>query len=730
MKIGLLTGGHDVPGLNAAIRAVVRRAAQYQFEVIGIHNGWAGLMGKPQITPLTPRDVAGILPQGGTILGCSRTNPFARDLEIDAALQQLRSSGQKKLDKAIADLEAYQDDYVKNNINQIINNVHEHGLDVLIVLGGRDTLRIAARLVELGLPIIGIPKTMDNDLPETDYCIGFDSAVTRVVTALDNLHTTAMSHHRVMVVEVMGRDTGWVALEAGLAGGADYIAIPEVSTTVDEIVNHVQARREAGKTFSIIVLAHGATIGGITPAQPDQLDPFGVPRFDKRATGQALAQAIEARLGVETRTVVIGYLHRGGSPTVFDRVLATRLGVAAVDLARAGNIGQIPVMKDNQIVPVPLAKVAGATKQVPASLIELASLFFGRQTPLPDVPRKRIGVLTGGGDCPGLNAAIRAVARRAFQYGWEVIGIKNGWAGLLDTGESAPLAPASVSGILHLGGTILGTSRTNPTKKEDQMRQVEANFKRLGLDALVAIGGDDTLSVATRLHQKGLPVVGVPKTMDNDIAETDYCIGFDSAVTTVVEALDRLHTTAAAHHRAMVVEVMGRDAGWVAVVGGLAGGADYIFIPEIPGSLQAVCDHLLQRKAQGKLSSIIVVSEGAKIEGLEEAADLGPTDAFGHVRLDKRGLAERLCNQIEACTQIETRFVVLGHIQRGGSPTLFDRVLATRTAVAAVDLIRQERYGYVPMLKGNQIVPVELERAIAYNRGVDRDLYDMAKIFF
>jgi len=345
-------------------------------------------------------------------------------------------------------------------------------------------------------------------------------------------------------------------------------------------------------------------------------------------------------------------------------------------------------------------------------------------------PRKRIGVLTGGGDCPGLNAAIRAVARRAFEYGYEVIGFKNGWAGLLGEGDAEPLTPLSVSGILPKGGTILGTSRTNPAKKPELIEQVKANLAKYGIDALVAIGGDDTLSVAAKLHAIGIPVVGVPKTMDNDIAETDFTIGFDSAATTAVEALDKLHTTASAHHRAMIVEVMGREAGWVAVEAGLAGGADFIFIPEVPSTVQECCDHLRRRRAEGKTSSIVVVAEGAKIADLEERKDLGPTDAFGHVRLDKRGLGERLSEQIEACTGIETRYVVLGHVQRGGSPTVFDRILATRTAVAAVDLIRDGKYGLMPALKGNQVVPVELSKAVGTNKTVDLSLYELAKVFF
>jgi len=343
----------------------------------------------------------------------------------------------------------------------------------------------------------------------------------------------------------------------------------------------------------------------------------------------------------------------------------------------------------------------------------------------------RVAVLTGGGDCPGLNAAIRAVARSCFALDWTVLGVKNGWAGLLGEGQIEELNRKSVSGILHLGGTILGTSRTNPMKREEDMAQVQDNLKRYEIDALVAIGGDDTLSVAKRLHELGVKVVGVPKTMDNDLSETDYCIGFDSAVQVVMEALDRLHTTASAHHRVLVVEVMGRDAGWVAVEGGLAGGADLILIPEVPTDIDRVCRHLERRRAAGKDFSIIVVAEGVQMPDLLVRETVpSEVDAFGHVRLDKRGVGETLAKQIEKKTGFETRVTVLGHLQRGGSPSVTDRVNGTRFGVAAVQLIREGKFGYMPALKGNKVVPVKLADAVARTKTVDVEYYKLAELFY
>ncbi|MHB1414249.1 MAG: 6-phosphofructokinase [Chloroflexota bacterium] len=341
----------------------------------------------------------------------------------------------------------------------------------------------------------------------------------------------------------------------------------------------------------------------------------------------------------------------------------------------------------------------------------------------------KIGVLTGGGDCPGLNAAIRAVVRRALSFDWEVAGALNGWAGLLGEGNLRPLTSESVSGILPLGGTMLGTSRTNPRKREEDMAAVIRNMRRHELDALVAIGGDDTLSVAAALYDRGMPTVGVPKTMDNDIAITDYTIGFNSAVTVVADALDKLHTTASAHHRVIVVEVMGRDAGWVAVVGGLAGGADYILIPEEPTSIDAIVAHLQRRRQRGKDFSIIVVSEGATITGIGDV-QLQQVDAFGHVRLDQRNVGERVAAEVERRSGFETRVTVLGHLQRGGSPTVFDRVLATRVGVAAVDYVKEGRFGYMPALVGDKIVPVTLRDAVSTSKTVSNELYELAKIFY
>jgi 6-phosphofructokinase 1 len=322
------------------------------------------------------------------------------------------------------------------------------------------------------------------------------------------------------------------------------------------------------------------------------------------------------------------------------------------------------------------------------------------------------------------------VARRSYQLGHQVTGIRNGWAGAL-TGDMGNLSTTDVRGILHQGGTILGTSRTNPLKEAEGVNRVRSVLVDNGIDALVAIGGDDTLSVADALSAAGYPVVGVPKTIDNDLSVTEFCIGFDTAIGVVMEALDRLHTTASAHHRVMVVEVMGRDTGWVAVVGGLAGGADMIIIPEFPISFDDVIAHLHRRRGEGRDFSIIVIAEGAHVEGLDLAA-VGleqAKDAFGHVQLAKRALGESLSARLEAATGFETRATVLGHLQRGGSPSPIDRIWATRLGVAAADLIAEGKSGVAPIRRNGEVEVAPLAELVREQRRVPRELYELSTVF-
>ena len=339
----------------------------------------------------------------------------------------------------------------------------------------------------------------------------------------------------------------------------------------------------------------------------------------------------------------------------------------------------------------------------------------------------RVGILTGGGDCPGLNAVIRAIVRRALMYGgYEVVGIKQGWRGLAE-GLTMPLGRADVRGILHRGGTILGTSRTNIFKNEETTRKSLENYKKLKLDALIAVGGEDTLGSADKLAGLGINIVGCPKTSDNDLMGTDYTFGFDTAVEIATEAVDRLHTTAESHDRVLVCEVMGRHAGWIATYAGLAGGADAILIPEKPINLDEVCAMIQQRSKHGVNFSIIVVAEGAKIEGREVLASKH-VDEFGHEQLG--GIGSVLAKHIEKQTGFDTRVTVLGHVQRGGTPTAMDRVLGTRFGVAAMDAVHNRHFGVLVGLQGKEIVEVPLSTVSEGLKTVDSDLYEMSKTFW
>lgn len=339
----------------------------------------------------------------------------------------------------------------------------------------------------------------------------------------------------------------------------------------------------------------------------------------------------------------------------------------------------------------------------------------------------RVGVLTGGGDCPGLNAVIRAVVRKGVkEYGYEFLGFRDGWKGPLE-GLSTPLDIKSTRGLLPRGGTILGSSRTNPFAIDGGVEKIKANLAKAGVDALIAIGGEDTLGVATKLHAMGVQVVGVPKTIDNDLNATDYTFGFDTAVNIAMEAIDRLHTTAESHHRTLIVEVMGRHAGWIALHSGLAGGASCILIPEVPFSIEKVCEYVESRYTYN-YAPIIVVAEGALPKEGSIVTKDGSLDAFGHVKLS--GIGEWLANEIEARTGKEARVSVLGHIQRGGTPTAFDRVLATRFGLHAITAVHDGDWGTMVALQGTNIVRVPLAAATEKLKLVDPALYAESETFF
>lgn len=341
---------------------------------------------------------------------------------------------------------------------------------------------------------------------------------------------------------------------------------------------------------------------------------------------------------------------------------------------------------------------------------------------------QRIGILTGGGDCPGLNAVLRAVVHRAMKDQVTVLGIKNGWAGLI-SGRINVLDRDAVSGILPRGGTIIGTSRVQPLGEPEFLPLIRSNWEKNGLQALIVVGGEGTLRAADEMYREyGFPIVGIPKTIDNDLCGTDYTIGMDSAVAVVTEAIDRLHSTAESHHRVMVLEVMGRHSGWIAALGGIAGGADIVLVPEVPFRLSQVCEALLHRRRTGRQFSIIVVAEDAKPHPQEDFLSNEQKGLiYRHERLG--GIAQILANQIEECTGIEARVAVLGYVQRGGSPTAFDRVLGTRLGIKAYEMVIANEFGRMAAIQGLHTSSVPLSEAVSELKSVDPDLYRAAGIF-
>src|SRR6266700_5553357 len=341
----------------------------------------------------------------------------------------------------------------------------------------------------------------------------------------------------------------------------------------------------------------------------------------------------------------------------------------------------------------------------------------------------RIGLLTAGGDCPGLNAVIRAIVRRASTDGANILGIRNGWLGLIED-DVVELTRNAVAGILPRGGTILGTSRFNPLQDDQSITTVKNNWKRFGLGALIVVGGEGTLSAARDVWQQhGLQIVGIPKTIDNDVCGTDFTFGFDTAVSVVTDAIDRLHSTAESHHRVMVVEVMGRHTGWIAAYGGIAGGADAILIPEHPFRISRVCALLDERKKQGRAFSIVVVAEDAHPHPDEPFVNEEQSNAiYRHDRLG--GIGEDLAREIERCTDIQTRVTKLGYVQRGGSPTAFDRILATRFGIKAYEMVREGQWGEMAALRANRIVSTPLSEAVGELKRLDEDIYKVAEVFF
>ncbi|MGH2536821.1 MAG: 6-phosphofructokinase [Candidatus Promineifilaceae bacterium] len=677
-RIALLTSGGDAQGMNAAVRAVVRTALDAGLETYAVREGYQGLIaGGDKIRPIGWNDVGGIIHQGGTIIGSARSDAF------------LTRSGRR----------------------QAALNLIRQDIDALIVIGGDGSLagaavfrrewpELVAELVAAGevapeaaerhpyLRAAGLIGSIDNDFQGTDITIGADTALHRIVEAIDAITSTAASHQRSFVVEVMGRDCGYLALMGALAGGADWVFIPESPPNLDEWEEKMCAvlrqGRETGRRDSIVVIAEGAT-----------------DRHGRPITSDYVKQVLEERLGEDVRITILGHVQRGGSPSAFDRNLSTLLGAAAVEAVLAAEAdGEVPVLGlvGNKITRTPLATCMSRTEAVrqamaahdferalalrgssfAANFRTLRTLVRARpHRPQPDQRRLRLAVLNAGAPAPGMNTAVRAAVRLGLDKGHILFGVRNGYRGLVE-GDFEEFGWMSVNGWAHRGGAELGTNRKIPAGSD--FYAIARNLEKYAIDGLLMIGGWSGHEGALEIFQRRnafpafqLPMVCLPATIDNDLPGSELSIGADTALNSIVTAVDKIKQSAVASKRVFVVEVMGQYCGYLALMSALATGAERVYLPEEGVTLvelQSDLRQLMHGFRQGKRLGLIIRNERAN-----------PTYTTGFIV----ALFEE-----EGGELFDTRQAILGHIQQGGNPSPFDRILATRMAGLAIDYLEEQ----------------------------------------
>jgi 6-phosphofructokinase 1 len=717
--IGILTGGGDVPGLNPAIRAVTYRALREGYRVIGIRRGWAGLVdlvpdkdasNDDNFVELSQELVNRAARTGGTFLHTSRTRP-------------------SHLPKSVVPphLAGEYSDEINDVTPAVLRNLEFLGIDHLIPIGGDDTLSYAQRLHEEGVSLVAIPKTMDNDVPGTDYCIGFSTCVTRTIEMTRKLRTSAGSHERFLVIEVFGRYAGFTALLPTMTGAADRCVIPEQPFEIDHLTELLAADRKTNASrYAVVLVSEGAKmVGGDTTFEGEESDQYGHRKLGgigDRVSAELKERSAAFNNGHRINIVNqrLGYLVRCGEPDAVDSIVPMAYGNLAFDL----------ILSDRRHrEALPRRSTATELQELPS---HAAVHHDERGLSMTAEPIRRIGMLTGGGDCPGLNAVIRAVAKTAiYKYGVRVFGIEDGFQGLVDD-RVRELKSSHVSGILTRGGTILGTNnRCDPSRYctghdadgnpvfEDMNDQVAATIARHELDAIVVIGGDGTMSCAAPLVARGVRCVGVPKTIDNDLVGTEITFGFLTAVSTATEAIDKLHSTAESHHRCIVCEVMGRNAGWIALTSGVASGADVILLPEIPYEIDRICAFVTDRARNGPGFSIIVCAEGARPrDGELVVSRIDPTSP-DPIRLG--GIGAQVAADVTERTGIETRTTVLGHVQRGGPPVAADRILATGFGYHAMELVMARQFGRLVVRQNHRVTDIDLMACANKQRLVPMD---------
>jgi 6-phosphofructokinase 1 len=677
-KIGVLTSGGDAPGMNAAVRAVVRAGISSGAEVFAIYEGYQGMVdGQKWIKPMTWQSVGGILYKGGTLIGTARCDDFrARHGRLRAA-----------------------------------RNLLEQGIDNLVIIGGDGSLTGATifrqewsglldELVEKGevaydvaqahreLTIVGLVGSIDNDMWGTDISIGADTALHRITDAIDAISSTAASHQRSFVVEVMGRHCGYLALMSAIATGADWVLIPESPPNLDEWENKMctvlKNGRENGRRDSIVIVAEGAQ-----------------DRQGNEITCGYVKHVLEERLQEDARVTILGHVQRGGSPSAFDRNLSTLMGAAAVAALMSGEISgeaHLIGLKGNKITNQPLEECLQKTKEIGeaikncdfAKAMELRGNGFREafqtvrtlvraipHAPTPDQKQRRIAVINGGAPAPGMNTAVRAAVRLGLDKGHLMFGISNGFAGFAE-GEIKELNWMSVNGWAYLGGSELGTNRHIPANSD--FYQIARNIEEHNIEGLLIIGGWSSYNAALELYQRrnnypafNIPIVCCPATIDNDLPGAELSIGADSALNSIIDSIDKIKQSAVASKRVFVVEVMGERCGYLALMGALATGAERVYLHEEGMRLTDLAkdvELLVDGFKKGKRLGVIIRSEGAN--------DTYTTD-FMCALLEEEG-----------ADYFTARKAVLGHMQQGGNPTPFDRILATRLAAKCISFLEEQ----------------------------------------
>lgn len=669
-RIGVLTSGGDAPGMNAAIRAVVRTAIADGMEVVGIRRGFSGLIDEDMVE-LDAGSVADIIQRGGTFLYTARCPEMLTSEGQDAAAESCR----------------------------------KHGIEALVVIGGDGSFRGCQSLMERGINVVGIPGTIDLDIACTEYTIGFDTAVNTAMEEIDRIRDTSTSQERCSIIEVMGRHAGYIALWCGIANGAEAVLTTELYDFEEQkLINDIQTKRRSGRKHYIIVNAEG--IGD----------------------SEGMAKRIQYATGMPTTATILGYLQRGGSPTCKDRVFASAMGAKAVDIIYNGGSSRVVAYKNGAFVDFDMAEALAMKKTLDPFLVGMLSKLTrkggskvmkkegilpqeadesnaGKEacglTPGED-GKRTIGVLTSGTDSPGMNAAIRAVVRTAIGYDIKVIGFRRGFAGLIEK-DYIEMTNKTMSETVQLGGTLLLASDCEAFFTEEGQQKALDTIKEHDIDALVVIGGTGTMRGALDLAKRGVNVIGVPATADLDVACTEYTIGFDTAINTAMEAIDKVRDTSQSHERCSVIEVAGKHSGHNALWCGIATGAEEILTPEYyDHNEQRIISNILSKKKLGKRLHLIIDSESV-------------------------GKSGSLAKNIDFATGLEARATVLGILQYGGRPSCMDRVFASAMGGKAVEALNAGSKNRIVAYSNGEFVDFDLELALRMTKVPDPYMMEMSK---